>query len=54
MFQKGGAEDAIKYQNTLGVVEFSLRMNFSALNPNRKCGEIGKFELYKGDCPIRF
>jgi type IX secretion system PorP/SprF family membrane protein len=44
----------LQYQNTLGVVEFSLRMNFSALNPNRKCGEIGKFELYKGDCPIRF
>ena len=44
----------LDYQHTLGVVEFSLRMNFADWKPRKKCGEIGKFELYKGDCPLRF
>lgn len=44
----------LQYQNTLGVLEMSLRMNLHDFKPNKKCGEIGKFELYKGDCPVRF
>jgi hypothetical protein len=32
----------------------SLRMNLKELKPRKKCGEIGKFELYNGDCPVRF
>ena len=44
----------IQVQNTLGVMEMSLRMNLKELKPRKKCGEIGKFELYNGDCPVRF
>jgi type IX secretion system PorP/SprF family membrane protein len=44
----------LEYQQTLGVIELSLRMNFAEWKVRKKCGEIGKFELYKGDCPVRF
>jgi type IX secretion system PorP/SprF family membrane protein len=39
--------------NTLGVLELTLRMNIATRTP-RNCGEIGAFELYDGQCPIRF
>lgn len=39
--------------NTLGALEISLRMNFKKERP-KDCVEIGKFELYRGDCPVRF
>jgi type IX secretion system PorP/SprF family membrane protein len=39
--------------NSLGVLEFNLRMNFDNGGP-RDCGEIGRFELYGGKCPVRF
>ena len=43
----------LTHNNTFGVIEFSLRMNLSKLKI-RDCLEIGKFELYRGDCPVRF
>jgi hypothetical protein len=39
--------------NTLGVMEINLRMNFEK-ERKRGCGEIGKFELYRGGCPVMF
>lgn len=39
--------------NTLGVIELNLRMNFEKKR-KKNCGEIGKFELYDGGCPVRF
>jgi len=43
----------LNQQNTLGVVEVSLQTRFGK-QKKKACGDIGKFELYKGDCPVRF
>lgn len=43
----------LTFNNTLGVIEINLRMNFQK-DRKRKCGEIAKFELYKGECPVEF
>ncbi len=43
----------LTHDQTFGVIELSLRMNFSKLKM-QDCLEIGKFELYRGDCPVRF
>lgn len=40
-------------QNTLGVVEISLISRFGK-QEKKSCADIGRFELYKGDCPVRF
>jgi len=40
--------------NTIGVMELHLRMNFGRRDRQR-CGfQPGKFELYDGSCPVRF
>jgi type IX secretion system PorP/SprF family membrane protein len=39
--------------NTLGVLELNLKMNFQREKP-KNCAELGKFELYRGGCPVRF
>lgn len=41
-------------QQTLGVLELSLRMAIPTSKKGKGCGEISQFELYKGDCPVRF
>ena len=41
-------------QQTLGVVELSLRMAIAGAKKRKACGDISQFELYKGDCPVRF
>ncbi len=43
----------LTFNNTLGVLEINLRMNFEK-EDKKSCGEIGKFELYSGKCPVRF
>ncbi len=43
----------LNQQTTLGVLELSLRTRFGRRN-EKSCGELGQFELYKGDCPVRF
>lgn len=41
--------------NTLGVFELHFRASFGKDRRNDFCGaELGKFELYNGDCPVRF
>lgn len=44
----------LNVQQTLGVIELSMRMNLNTQKRGKACGEIGKFELYQGDCPVRF
>ncbi len=44
----------ITQQNTFGVIEFQVRMNFgSGRAPNCNLRP-GKFELYDGSCPVKF
>lgn len=43
----------LTFNNTLGVLEINLRMNFEK-DRKKDCGEIGRFELYSGKCPVRF
>jgi type IX secretion system PorP/SprF family membrane protein len=43
----------LNQQTTLGVFEVSLTTRFGKQN-SKSCGELGKFELYKGKCPVRF
>lgn len=38
---------------TLGVMEINLSMNFNQ-SRKKQCGEFGKFELYNGQCPLRY
>lgn len=39
--------------DTYGALEFNLRMNFDS-GGSRDCAAIGRFELYDGQCPVRF
>jgi type IX secretion system PorP/SprF family membrane protein len=43
----------LTHNNTFGVLEFSLRINLAG-KKQRDCAATGKFELYRGDCPVRF
>ncbi|MEM8906321.1 MAG: PorP/SprF family type IX secretion system membrane protein [Bacteroidota bacterium] len=38
--------------STLGVIEIYVRLNFAGKKST--CGRLGRFELYDGDCPVRF
>lgn len=44
----------LRSNDTLGTLELNLRWNFKRKRSKARCGEIGRFELYDGDCPVKF
>ncbi len=40
-------------RSTIGVLELSSKINFTT-STRKNCNEIARFELYDGDCPVKF